>query len=106
MSVHRRAAIPLRSLLQSTYGSMATLRTPSRNKLRTPSYKKPQGEFMTTWKITLIASLIGTAVGFWNWKLDLTKMVWPGHLQLAGFFFTLIATVAVQLIWPKDTSKT
>jgi hypothetical protein len=23
--------------------------------------------------------------GFWVWKLDLTKMVWPGHPQLAGF---------------------
>jgi hypothetical protein len=62
-----------------------------------------EGEFMTTWKITLIASLIGTAVGFWAWKLDLTKMVWPGHPQLAGLFLTLIATVAVQLTWPKGT---
>ena len=44
---------------------------------------------MTTWKIVLIASLIGTAVGFWAWKLDLTQIVWPGHPQLAGFFLTL-----------------
>ena len=61
---------------------------------------------MTTWKLTLIASLIGTAVGFWARKLDLTKIVWPGHPQLAGFFLTLIATVALQLIWPKDKPKT
>ena len=61
---------------------------------------------MTTWKIALIASLIGTAVGFWAWKLDLTKMVWPGHPQLAGFLLTLVATVTVQLIWPKDKPET
>ncbi len=61
---------------------------------------------MTTWKIALIASLIGTAVGFWAWELNLTRMVWPEHPQLAGFFLTLIATVAVQLAWPKDESKT
>ena len=33
------------------------------------------------------------------WGLDtgLTKMVWPEHPQLAGFFLTLIATIAIQL---------
>lgn len=61
---------------------------------------------MPAWKITLIASLLGTATGFWAWKLDLTRMVWPEHPQLAGFFLTLIATVAVQLAWPADKSKT
>jgi len=61
---------------------------------------------MTGWKITLIASLIGTAVGFWAWYLGLTKMVWPEHPQLAGFFLTLIATIAIQIAWPKDNSKT
>jgi len=61
---------------------------------------------MTGWKITLIASLIGTAVGFLAWYLGLTKMVWPEHPQLAGFFLTLIATIAIQIAWPKDNSKT
>jgi hypothetical protein len=61
---------------------------------------------MTTWKISLIASLIGTAAGFWAWKLDLTRMVWPEHPQLAGFLLTLIPTVAVQLAWPTNKSKT
>jgi hypothetical protein len=61
---------------------------------------------MPTWKITLIASLIGTAAGFWAWKLNLTRMVWPEHPQLAGFFVTLIATIAVQQMWPRDKSKT
>jgi hypothetical protein len=36
-------------------------------------------------------------------ELDLTKMVWPGHPQLADFFLTLIATIVVQLTRPKDT---
>jgi hypothetical protein len=61
---------------------------------------------MPTWKITLIASLIGTAAGFWAWKLNLTRMIWPSHPQLAGIFLTLIATVAVQLSWPPNKSKT
>lgn len=60
---------------------------------------------MTTWKITLIATLIGTAAGFSAWELNLTRMVWPEHPQLAGFFLTLIITVAVQLAWPTDKSK-
>lgn len=61
---------------------------------------------MTTCKITLIASLIGTAAGFWAWRLNLTTMLWPEHPQLAGLFVTLIATVAVQKTWPTDRSKT
>ncbi|MGD0213341.1 MAG: hypothetical protein ABSB87_08910 [Terriglobales bacterium] len=61
---------------------------------------------MTTFKITLIASLIGTAAGFWAWKLNVTRMVWPEHPQLAGVFLTVIATIAVQLAWPADKSKT
>ena len=36
-----------------------------------------EGASMTTWKITLVASLIGTAVGFWAWELDLTE--WSGR---------------------------
>ena len=61
---------------------------------------------MTTWKISLVATLIGTAVGFWAWRLNLTRLVWPTHPQLAAFFLTLIASVAVQLTWPKNKSKT
>jgi hypothetical protein len=61
---------------------------------------------MTTFKITLIASLIGTAAGFWAWKLNVTRMVWAEHPQLAGVFLTVIATIAVQLAWPADESKT
>jgi len=33
-------------------------------------------------------------------------MVWPSHPQLAGFFLTVVATVAVRLTWPTDKSKT
>jgi hypothetical protein len=75
----------------------------ARNRLRSSVVR---GAFMTGWKTTLIASLIGTGVGFWAWKLGLTKMVWPEHPQLAGFFLTLITTIAVQQFWPTDKSKT
>lgn len=60
---------------------------------------------MRTLKISFIATLIGTAAGFWAWKLDLTKIFWPQHPQLAGFFLTLVVTVAVQLTWPADKTK-
>lgn len=60
---------------------------------------------MRTLKISLIASLIGTAAGYWAWKLDLTKMFWPGHPQLAGFFLTIAVAIGVQLSWPADKSK-
>ena len=60
---------------------------------------------MTTFKITVIATLLGTAVGFWAWYLDLTKMVWPQHPGLAGFVLTIIATIAVQIAWPKDKAS-
>jgi len=59
---------------------------------------------MKTWKITLVATVIGTAVGFGAWALGLTSKVWPEHPQLAGLFLTIIATIAVQLIWPADKS--
>jgi hypothetical protein len=60
---------------------------------------------MKTFKISLIASLIGTAAGYWAWKLDLTRLFWPEHPQLAGFFLTVIVAIAVQLTWPADNSK-
>jgi len=60
---------------------------------------------MKTFKISLIASLLGTAAGFWAWKLDLTRIFWPAHPQLAGVFITVIVTIAVQLTWPADKSK-
>jgi len=61
---------------------------------------------MTTWKITLMATLIGTAAGFLAWGLDLTKMVWPAHPQLAGVFLTIVTTIVVQLMWPTDKPQT
>ena len=62
-------------------------------------------DVMTTWKITLIATVIGTAVGFGAWALNLTRIVWPEHPQVAGFFLTVIATIAIQLVWPTDKSR-
>jgi hypothetical protein len=61
---------------------------------------------MRTFKISLIASLIGTAAGFWAWRLDITRMFWPAHPQLAGFFLTIVVTIAVQLTLPADKART
>jgi hypothetical protein len=60
---------------------------------------------MRTLKISLIASPIGTAAGFWAWKLDLTRMFWPEHPQLAGFFLTIMVAIGMQLSWPTGKSK-
>jgi hypothetical protein len=57
-------------------------------------------------KVTLIASLIGSAVGLWAWGLNLTRLIWPAHPQWAAFFLTIVATIAVQLFWPTAKSKT
>jgi hypothetical protein len=57
---------------------------------------------MRTLKITLIATLIATAVSFWASGLGLTHKMWPEHPQLAGFFLTLFTCIAVQVLWPKE----
>ena len=53
-------------------------------------------------KITVIASLIGTAVAFWVGQLGLARMVWPAHPQIAVFLITLVATIVVQVMWPRS----
>jgi len=57
---------------------------------------------MRTLKITIIATLIATAVSFWAAGLGLTHRMWPEHPQLAGFFLTLVACIVVQVAWPKE----
>jgi hypothetical protein len=61
---------------------------------------------MKSWKITLIATVIGTVVGVGAWATGLTARVWPEHPQLAGIFLTILAGIAVQLVWPPDQSRT
>ena len=57
---------------------------------------------MRTLKISLIATVIATAVSFWASQLGLLHRMWPEHPQLAGFFLCLAACIAVQLFWPED----
>ena len=59
----------------------------------------------TSWKVTLIATLIASAVSTWFYYLGLTRMLWPAHPQMAAFFITLAAALAVQLFWPADLPK-
>ena len=61
---------------------------------------------MRTLKITLIATAIATAVSFWAGQLGLTQKLWPTHPQMAGFFLTLAACIAVQIFWPITEPKT
>jgi hypothetical protein len=50
---------------------------------------------MKTLKVSLIASLIGTAVGLGSWVFGLGRIVWPAHPQIASFLLTLVTTIVI-----------
>ena len=56
---------------------------------------------MKTLKISLIASLIGTAAGLGAWGFGVGQRMWPTHPQMACFLLTLITTIVVQIAWPR-----
>jgi len=58
---------------------------------------------MKTLKVSLIASLIGTAVGLGAWLFGFGRILWPAHPQLASFLLTLVTTVVIQIAWPRLT---
>jgi len=58
---------------------------------------------MKTLKISLIASLIGTAVGLGAWLFGLGRIMWPAHPQIASFLLTLATTIVIQISWPRLT---
>ena len=55
---------------------------------------------MRTLKISLIASVIATVASFWVAELGITRRLWPEHPQMAGFLFTLVTAIVVQIAWP------
>ncbi|MFY9675782.1 MAG: hypothetical protein WB817_05040 [Terriglobales bacterium] len=55
---------------------------------------------MRTLKISLIASVIATVASFWVAELGITHRLWPEHPQMAGFLFTLVTCIVVQIAWP------
>jgi hypothetical protein len=56
---------------------------------------------MKTMKVSLIASLIGTAVGLGAWFFGLGQVIWPAHPQLACFLLTLATTIVIRFAWPR-----
>lgn len=58
---------------------------------------------MKTLRVSLIASLIGTAVGLGSWVFGLGRMMWPAHPQMASFLLTLATGIVVQMVWPRLT---
>ena len=56
---------------------------------------------MKSWKITVIASLVGTAVGVGAWIFGLGQLIWPAHPQITDFLLTLVATIAITITWPR-----
>jgi hypothetical protein len=55
---------------------------------------------MKTLRISLIASLIGTALGLGTWVFGLGQKIWPGHPQMACFLLTVATTIVIQIAWP------
>jgi hypothetical protein len=62
-----------------------------------------RGWAMKTLKVSLIASLIGTAVGLGPWMFGLGRIIWPAHPQMASFLLTLVTTIVIQVSWPRLT---
>jgi len=58
---------------------------------------------MKTLKVSLIATLIGTAVGLGSWMLGLGRVLWPAHPQMASFLLTLVTTIVIQMNWTRLT---
>ena len=58
---------------------------------------------MRALKVSLIASLIGTAVGLGSWVFGIGQIIWPAHPQFACFLLTLVATIVIQITWPRLT---
>jgi len=57
---------------------------------------------MRTLKISLIATLIATALSFWAGAFGLTQKMWPAHPQVAGFLLTFVTCIVVMEVWPKE----
>ena len=55
-------------------------------------------------KVTLFASLIGSAAGTGAWLLGIGDSIWPSHPQLAVFLLTIVCTVVLVYAWPDDSA--
>jgi len=51
---------------------------------------------------TLVATLVGTAVGSLMWQYNLGSHVWPAHPNLCALFVTMFFTVLSQRIWSPE----
>lgn len=58
---------------------------------------------MKTWKITLIASCIGSAAGTGAWLFGVGQKIWPAHPQMAVLLLTLVTTIIIEYTWPRPT---
>ena len=58
---------------------------------------------MKTLKVSLIASVIGTAVGLGSWVFGIGQIIWPTHPQMASFLLTLVTCIVVETTWSRLT---
>jgi ABC-type branched-subunit amino acid transport system permease subunit len=57
---------------------------------------------MSKAKSTLIASLIGSAVGIGGWLVGLGNSIWPQHPQWALFFLTIAITIISMFVAERE----
>jgi|1185.fasta_scaffold470237_1 hypothetical protein len=58
-----------------------------------------------SWKVTLVASLIGTGAGTCFAAFKIGDHIWPAHGSLVAFLVTLATSIAVLILWPKESLK-
>jgi len=56
---------------------------------------------MKSWRVSLMATLIGIAVGLGTWLSGFGRLLWPAHPQIASVLMTLATTIAAHLVWPR-----
>lgn len=61
---------------------------------------------MKSWKITFIASCIGSASWLGAWMFGVGQKIWPAHPQIAVFLLTLVITILIEYTWPRQTEPT
>jgi hypothetical protein len=58
-----------------------------------------------SWKVTLVASLVGTVAGTSVSLFNLGEYIWRGHASLAAFLITLGTSIGVLVFWPKESEN-
>jgi hypothetical protein len=53
-------------------------------------------------KSSVAATLIAFAAGFGAWSFGVAKAIWPAYPQIAALVITIVVSVVVLRIWPRQ----